>query len=103
MLEDIYWKRSAVLAVCIFIISAGLMFCTRQDRAITQQALPADSTIENNVQEALLAETQLEAENVKIEVKDGIVTLTGEINDLLSKRRATELSQAIKGGTVGCK
>lgn len=57
----------------------------------------ADETIYADVCEALTADADVDATNIEVSVKDGEVTLSGEVGSREEKRRAGDLADRIAG------
>lgn len=58
---------------------------------------PADDAIAGAVEEQLLRDPVLRARAVDVGCRVGVVTLTGVVDDLLAKDRATELAETVRG------
>ncbi len=56
-----------------------------------------DPQISNAVDYTLLSDVALSSSQVDVAVSSGIVTLTGVVNNLMTKERATRLAQTIRG------
>ena len=61
------------------------------DEAVEDSALTAE------VREALLADPQLQSQNVSVETEDSAVTLTGTVDSPALRERATRLAGSIHG------
>lgn len=76
------------LAICIF-------------AAATQpaEAKPdmTDQTISDKIDDELLFDRGVVATKIDVRTSDGIVTLTGEVNNVLAKERAARIVEAVKG------
>lgn len=57
----------------------------------------SDDLLKEDVCQRLAQNPQLDASNVEVEVKDGLVTLTGSVDDRQAKRMAEDLVEAIFG------
>jgi osmotically-inducible protein OsmY len=57
----------------------------------------SDDRIKEEVCECLTDDASIDASNISIEVKDGIVTLTGSVDDRNMKHRAEDLAEDISG------
>lgn len=58
---------------------------------------PSDSDIEQAIARHILMETVLAPEVIDIHVKDGIVMLSGAVNNLLQKSQVREIAESIRG------
>ncbi|HEX3855267.1 MAG TPA: BON domain-containing protein, partial [Polyangiaceae bacterium] len=79
------------------------------DRSATSAAAPAralvseapqanaDLAIEQAIADRLRRDTKLEQTGLTVAVKDGIVELTGTVENSLSKARATRIAEAVRG------
>jgi hypothetical protein len=57
----------------------------------------ADERIRDDINDALTDDQFLDATNIEVEVKDGEVTLVGQVEDRQAKRRAEDLAETISG------
>lgn len=57
----------------------------------------SDDELKEEVEEALFYDTWVDADSIKVEVKDGIVTLTGELPDFDEVRYATDDAWDVDG------
>ena len=82
-------RYSLLIVSLLFIGSCGNQQESKQpvgDDAITQA-----------VQSALTASQYIYEDQVKVQVKDGIVRLSGDVDYLLSKQRATNIAETVEG------
>jgi osmotically-inducible protein OsmY len=56
-----------------------------------------DQAIGDHIQDELEADPGVSAVKVNVVVNNGVVTLTGEVNNLLAKERAVAIAEAVKG------
>lgn len=56
-----------------------------------------DSKIGNAVDDALLLDESTPVNDIDVDTDEGIVTLTGSVNNILAKDRAEELAETVKG------
>lgn len=63
----------------------------------TVDALPGDEAIEKAAERELAADPSVDETDVAVTVTDGIVQLTGRVDDLLAKRRAEVLAESLRG------
>jgi osmotically-inducible protein OsmY len=59
----------------------------------------ADSRIHEEVCDALAADAHIDASEIEVNVKDGIVTLTGTVSERSMKRAAEDCAEQVKGVT----
>lgn len=88
-------KVFAILLSLLFVIS--IASCTREGETIQTHQLPSDQEITETIQSQLSSLSHIPADEISVETKDGIVTLSGSTSNLLAKRKAKELSQSISG------
>jgi osmotically-inducible protein OsmY len=58
---------------------------------------PADSTLPSVVYARIREDRKVEQQGFTVSIKDGIVGLTGRVDNLLSRDRATRLAEAVRG------
>lgn len=88
-------KVLAVLLSIFLIVS--ISSCT-EDRTIERtQELPSDQELTEVIRTQLSSSVEVPAEEIKVEIRDGIATLTGYTSNLLAKRKAEEIAQSING------
>lgn len=56
-----------------------------------------DQMITDHVEDELLFDQAVMSLNIDVETDDGIVTLTGQVNNILAQERATKIVQLVKG------
>lgn len=56
-----------------------------------------DSTINDNVKQALERDPQLANQKVKVDTKNGVVTVSGKVNDERYRGRIIQVVQGVKG------
>jgi osmotically-inducible protein OsmY len=81
--------RIAAALLALFVIG-GL--CLAADK----QA-PTDGIISDNVMIKLASDQIVKGGGLKVDVKDGVVTLTGDVESEKQKDRATKLAKQVKG------
>lgn len=59
--------------------------------------VPSDAEISDAVEDELITDPGVPAARIDIETTDGIVELTGSVDNLLAKERAARVAQAIRG------
>lgn len=82
--------------LCSLLLLAALFSCSQQTNNSTAD-LPSDRSISESVQAQLQASPYVSTDSLNIETTNGIVTLSGSTDNLLSKERASEISEAITG------
>jgi hyperosmotically inducible protein len=78
-----------VAALVIFLLMAGV--CVASDKALT------DDIIHDNVMIKLASDQVVKGGALTVDVKQGIVTLTGQVENSKQKDRATKLTKSVKG------
>jgi len=56
-----------------------------------------DMAITAKVKSALLHESQINATDINVNTRDGVVTLSGHVDDLNQKMRAEEIARSTNG------
>jgi ABC-type glycerol-3-phosphate transport system substrate-binding protein len=68
------------------------------DRATTKAAVAIDdATITTKVKSAVLAEPGLKTLQIDVDTKDGVVTLSGNVDTMTLKDRAHQIAQNVSG------
>jgi len=67
------------------------------EAALTTHDGPTDAEITDAVEDELRDDAAVPAARIDIETADGVVTLTGRVDDLLAKERACRVAQAMRG------
>jgi hyperosmotically inducible protein len=105
-------RRTAACALVL--LAAGLTGCNRgteQTQGAPPQSAPGasttdpgrlqstveDTTLTAKVKAALLATDGIQATDITVETKQGIVILTGKVGDATQARRAAEIAQSVEG------
>lgn len=78
-----------VAAIVIFLLAAGVCFAS--DKVLT------DDMIHDNVMIKLASDQIVKGGALTVDVKQGVVTLTGQVENTKQKDRATKLTKAVKG------
>ena len=76
-------------SLLVFVLVAGL--CLAADKVIS------DDTIYDNVRIKLASDVDVKGGALKVEVKDGKVTLTGVVESQMQKDKATKITKKVKG------
>lgn len=86
------------MRIGMLILSLGLLaaWSATPDVALAEPQL-SDQAISDQVDDELLFDAAVLSANIDIETIDGIVTLTGSVNNILAKERSARLAQAVKG------
>jgi hyperosmotically inducible periplasmic protein len=58
---------------------------------------PTDAAIDDNVRIKLAADAEVNGGALKVEVKDGVVTLNGSLETQRQKDKATKIAKRVKG------
>jgi hyperosmotically inducible protein len=73
----------------VFFLLAGL--CLAADKGVS------DDAIYDKVRVALASDIDVKGGALKVEVKDGVVTLAGVVESQLQKDKATKIAKKVKG------
>lgn len=65
--------------------------------SVAQQEELTDSTIRDAVEDEILFDPAVSLNNIDVAVQNGIVTLTGSVNNLLAQQRAIQLAETVRG------
>ena len=76
---------------------ASLMFFAMVTFAVSCSRLRSDDAIATDIKARMFSDPSLKSANINIAVKDGIVTLSGEVANDGTRLTAEELAKAIKG------
>jgi hyperosmotically inducible periplasmic protein len=78
-----------VAVIVIFLLAAGV--CLASDKVLT------DDIIHDNVMIKLASDQVVKGGALTVDVKQGIVTLSGQVENTKQKDRATKLTKSVKG------
>jgi osmotically-inducible protein OsmY len=78
-----------IAALVIFLLAAGV--CLAADKVLT------DDMIHDNVIIKLASDQIVKGGALTVDVKQGVVTLSGQVENSKQKDRATKLTKAVKG------
>lgn len=78
-----------IAALVIFLLAAGV--CLATDKVLT------DDMIHDNVIIKLASDQIVKGGALTVDVKQGVVTLSGQVENSKQKDRATKLAKAVKG------
>jgi len=82
--------HKTVAALLALFVAAGL--CLAADKQP-----PGDGVINDNVMIKLASDQIVKGGALKVDVKDGVVTLSGQVENVKQKDRATKLAKQVKG------
>jgi len=68
-----------------------------EDSAGSQEQMMSDSELTKKVEKALKNEAQLKNLDIDVEVKNGVVTLSGDAKDVRFQGRAAKVANSVKG------
>ena len=57
----------------------------------------SDDEIRDDIRERLLIDERVDASDIDVKVRDGVVMLTGTVDDRMSQRRAADLADLVIG------
>jgi osmotically-inducible protein OsmY len=104
MRKSILWKAGGFSPALVMIgllvgtAHAGWDFTPEDPAPSLQERMPfEDSEITNAVELELLLDKGVSAHLIDVETDKGIVTLSGSVDNILSKERAEEITETIKG------
>src|ERR1041384_7843458 len=78
---------SAFILVVLFVCGPGLAAGKK----------PSDATLDDNVRIKLSADSEVNGGALKVDVKDGVVTITGVLETQRQKDKATKIARRVKG------
>lgn len=61
------------------------------------QAIASDATITAKVKSKFVADDHLKAHEINVDTKNGVVTLSGSVQDPAAKDRATQVAREVEG------
>jgi len=91
MLNPTRMRWFAAIAVAL-VMSVGF-----SATAMAQQEQPMDFDITSTVSSQLTQDNAVDGYKITTRTTDGVVTLTGEVNNVLAKDRAVRLAEAVRG------
>ena len=91
---DAYWKRSR--AELLMLDIEGIVGVINR-LAVVPDLVPQDQVIADDVKSAIQRCTCMQRERITVEVRRGLVTLTGQVPSLWSKRNTPHLVESILG------
>jgi len=80
-----------VAAVCLALVSSACWAAPKEQKMMT------DKQIANAVDQMLLSDSEMVNHMIDVKVNDGIVTLSGTVNQLMAKERAVKIAETIRG------
>ena len=81
--------------ILIVLIAAGAMAVSAQQRSVGQ--VIDDTTITTEVKAKLTADQLSNLTKIGVHTRDGIVTLTGDVDSLERKARAVQIASSVRG------
>lgn len=81
--------------ILIVIVAAGAMVASAQQRSMGQ--VIDDTTITTEIKAKLTADTLSNLTKIGVNTRDGLVTLTGDVDSLERKARAVQIASSIRG------
>jgi osmotically-inducible protein OsmY len=75
----------------------AVSFCVLVTLATGCKSGPEDSTITASVKSKMAADTTVPAMKINVDTKDGVVTLTGEVEDAAAKSKAETIAKGVEG------
>jgi len=81
--------------ILIVIVAAGAMPASAQQRSVGQ--VIDDTTITTEIKAKLTADTLSNLTKIGVNTRDGVVTLTGDVDSLERKARAAQVASSIRG------
>lgn len=80
-----------------FIILLFVLDGCRQNMDQAEIELPSDDTIRQTIETQFAEVERVPEDSIQVDVKEGIVTLSGTTTNLLAKKEAAEISESVKG------
>src|ERR1035438_3722486 len=82
-----------ILKICAFLMAfvLGVSACLAADNLVS------DDTIYDKVRIALASDIDVKGGNLKVDVKDGVVTLAGAVENQGQKDKASHIAKKVKG------
>lgn len=90
-LSWINWKYLSLLFAVFLAFSLAPVSAQNTDRPLSDQA------ISDAVEDELLLDPAVPATRIDVQVEGGVVTLSGTVNNILAKERATRIAETVKG------
>jgi hyperosmotically inducible protein len=82
-------KTKACASLLLLILLAGI--CLAADKPVS------DDSIYDKVRISLASDIDVKGGNLKVDVKDGVVTLSGALENQSQKDKATHIAKKVKG------
>ena len=82
-------KRLATTLILALALAATVLAADKQP--------VSDNFINDSVREKLNGDILVKDSTIEVEVKDGVVTLTGHVQELIQKSKAESLAKKVKG------
>ena len=92
-------QRATIVAQAAPSTAAAVSSPTAEVRATPPSTglSPADSELQSVVSARIREDRKVEQQGFTVSIKDGIVELTGRVDNVLSRDRATRLAEAVRG------
>ena len=81
--------------ILIVLVAAGAMAASAQQRSVGQ--VIDDATITTEIKAKLTADTLSNLTKIGVSTRDGVVTLTGDVDSLERKARAVQIASSVRG------
>jgi osmotically-inducible protein OsmY len=88
------WTAAAFTTAIVAAMCCGWGLGPRSAEASPEMT---DQTISDKVEDQLLFDPGVVSTKIEVYTSDGIVTLTGEVNNILAKERAARVAETVKG------
>lgn len=86
-----YQTLTSLFTAIVLVLGITALPVTGQENNLT------DMEITNAVSDELMEDPAVISDNIDIETKDGVVTLSGDATNILAKQRAEEIASMVKG------
>ena len=94
MIDGYTGNRALTLGLaCVAMLAAACMPASRAQARTGTKDRDVTSAIETN----LLINDEVPSQNIDVSTKDGVVTLSGSVYNILARDKATEIAESIKG------
>jgi len=89
-----YLEKYKIFELVLILITAALLFFPLTGAAVERVT---DRTISDAVEDEILLDPAVSHERIDVGTDEGIVTLTGSVDNLLAKERAARIAETVKG------
>ncbi|MFP4031370.1 MAG: BON domain-containing protein [Desulfococcaceae bacterium] len=90
-------RKTSVFSGIVLALTIGLLL---PSSSATAAANIGDIQITDAVENEIMFDQAVRLANIDVDTADGVVTLSGTVNNLLAKRRAARLAESVKGVTA---